>query len=114
MFLLLIFVLLSAKFETSASVAVNLPAGGEKEPATAPETAILSITAEGKIYLDKKMLTLSELKAAVAALRQKKHDPVLVINADKDVAYGIFAAAMDQVKQAGQTKFSLKFTPSAP
>lgn len=114
MFLLLIFVLLSAKFEKEGSVPVNLPSGGKTETAeTKPEIKILSIDAAGKMFLGKTPVTLEELPAAIKRMRAEMKDPVLVINADKDGAYGAFARAMDVIQKTGQTKFSLKFTPPA-
>ena len=111
MFLLLIFVLLSAKFEKEASVPVNLPAGGKAESGEKPTLKVLTIDAQGAMFLGQEPVEMQNLAAAIARMRQELKDPVLVINADKNGSYGRFAEAMDVVQKAGQTKFSLKFAP---
>ncbi|GHS90549.1 protein TolR [Planctomycetales bacterium] len=107
MFLLLIFVLLSAKFETDSGITVALPRG-ESQETVAPQIQVLSIDRAGDLYFGKQKITLAELPAAIAQMRQKMRDPVLVINADKNVPYGVFAETIDAVKRSEQTKFYFK------
>jgi biopolymer transport protein ExbD len=110
MFLLLIFVLLSAKFEQERGITVALPTGETKD-AAAPEIAVLSLTPGGELYWGKDRITVADLAPAVKDLREKMADPVLVINADKAVPYGVLAEILDRVKLAGQSKFYLKTAP---
>lgn len=107
MFLLLIFVLLSAKFETESGIAVDLPQGKSKETKE-PEVEVLSINKDGEIYFGKKKIGLGDLSHEIIAMRKNKKDPILVINADKSANYGIFAEVMDVVKLSEQTKFYFK------
>lgn len=111
MFLLLIFVLLSAKFEKEASVPVDLPSGGQAAGAEKPVVKVLTIDAKGAVFLGASPVTLAGLPEAIRKMRAENPDPVLVINADRRGSYGRFAEVMDKVRQAGQTKFSLKFAP---
>lgn len=111
MFLLLIFVLLSAKFEKEASVPVNLPAGGKAEGGEKPEVKVLTIDAKGAMFLGQEPVAPQDLGAAIQRMRREMKDPVLIINADRDGSYGRFAEAMDAIQKAGQTKFSLRFAP---
>lgn len=107
MFLLVIFVLLAAKFEPDGGIAVNLPQGESKEQSK-PEIQVLTITADGKLYMQKDPIPMERLASAIKDMRGKFKDPVLVINADKAVPYGTIARAMDIVKSSEQTKFYFK------
>ena len=65
MFLLLIFVLLSAKFEKEASVPVNLPAGGKAESGEKPTLKVLTIDAQGAMFLGQEPVEMQNLAAAI-------------------------------------------------
>ncbi len=110
MFLLVIFVLVAAKFEKDGGIAVNLPNGASKEVAK-DEVQILSITKDGKIYLQKKEVAFATLEDEIKKMRAVQKDPVVVINADRDAPYGLVAQATDLIKKAGQSKFNLKVKP---
>lgn len=109
-FLLLIFVLVAAKFEPDGGIRVNLPTGSSKEVDKA-EVQVLSITADGKVYLQKKPVTMQTLGEEIKAMRKQQKDPVVVINADRDTPYRFVAEATDIIKNAGQSKFNLKIKP---
>lgn len=110
MFLLVIFVLVAAKFEKDGGIAVNLPSGTSKEVAK-DDVQILSITKDGKVFLQKQEVTFATLEDAIRKMRAEQKDPVVVINADRDAPYGLVAQATDLIKKAGQTKFNLKVKP---
>lgn len=107
MFLLLIFVLLSAKFEPDGGIAVELPEGKSTEvPKT--ELRILTIKEDGSLYFQKDKITFNELPDRIKKMRQEFKDPVIVINADQKTPYSYVARATDVIKQSGQSKFNLK------
>lgn len=110
MFLLVIFVLVAAKFEKDGGIAVNLPNGASKEVAR-EEVQVLSLTKDGKVFLQKREISFDTLEAEIKKMRTEQKDPVVVINADRDVPYGLVAKATDLIKQAGQSKFNLKIKP---
>ncbi len=110
MFLLVIFVLVTAKFETDGGIAVDLPKGQSKE-APKNEVQVISITKNGTIYLQKDQTTLDKLPAQIRDMRKRLKDPVVVINADKDTPYSYVARAADIIKNSGQSKFNLKLKP---
>lgn len=110
MFLLVIFVLVAAKFEKDGGIAVNLPSGSSKEVAK-NEVQILSITKDGKVFLQKREISFATLEEEIKKMRTTIKDPVVVINADRDAPYGLVAQATDLIKKAGQSKFNLKIKP---
>ena len=107
MFLLVIFVLLSAKFEPDGGIAVNLPEGKSTEvPKT--ELQVLTIKPDGVLYFQKDKISYKELPVRIKQMRKDFKDPVIVINADQKTPYRYVAKATDIIKQSGQSKFNLK------
>lgn len=110
MFLLVIFVLLSAKFEPEGGIAVDLPKGKSIEvPKT--KTFDLVITHDFRLYLQKEPVEWSNLRQAIEKARSSLEDPVLIIRADKTVPWEKIVLATDDAKLAGQTKINFKIKP---
>ncbi len=115
MFLLVIFVLLSAKFEPEGGIAVDLPKGKLKEVARS-NTYKLTIMYEGTMFLRKKKVAGKELAAEVKRIRaefrqQGRADPVLVIEADKDVSWERIVTVTEDAKLAGQSRVNFRIRP---
>ncbi len=110
MFLLVIFVLVSAKFETDGGIAVELPQGKSTDVAKV-EVQVLSIKKDGELFFQKDKITYKELPERIKNMRKEFKDPVIVINADKATPYKFVAEATDIIKQSGQSKFNLKLKP---
>ncbi len=110
MFLLVIFVLISAKFEPDGGIAVELPQGKSTEVAKV-EVQVLTIKPDGELFFQKDKIDFSELSARITGMRKEFKDPVIVINADKSTPYEYVARATDIIKQSGQSKFNLKLQP---
>jgi biopolymer transport protein ExbD len=100
LFLLLIFVLVSARFEEVGGVAVELPQGRSKE-LPKRQTLILTLTAEGDLYLDEEPLSLAALGPALRAAAARARETTLVVRADQAVRSGRLLQAMDVAKQQG-------------
>lgn len=110
MFLLVIFVLLSAKFEPEGGIAVDLPQGKSRE---VPQTSTykLTLTHTDVMYLQKEKVTLTELPEAIKRMRATLKDPTLVVAADKDVPWERIVVVTDIARQAGQAKVNFKIKP---
>ncbi|MBN2712088.1 MAG: biopolymer transporter ExbD [Planctomycetes bacterium] len=111
MFLLVIFVLISARFDPEGGIAVDLPQGKSKE---IPETRTyeLTILYDGTMFLNKKKIKDdTELAEAIKAFRAEAKDPVLVIKADKDVSWKRIVVVTDTAKMSGQGKVNFRIKP---
>lgn len=100
MLVLLIIFMVTAPMMTQG-VDVELPETQSVESLpTDNENMILSLQADGTIYLDEYKVPIDELEAKVALLvkEQKKQ---LFLKADKNVPYGTVMAIMGRVKAAG-------------
>ncbi|MBT8420550.1 MAG: biopolymer transporter ExbD [Gammaproteobacteria bacterium] len=102
-FLLLIFFMISTTFERNSELAIELPeATTEVEPSK--ETTIeVSIDAEGRYYVEGKMLINTRQKTIKRALREASGSkfPPLILTADEQTPYQSVVTFMDVARQLG-------------
>ena len=106
MLVLLIIFMVTAPMMTQG-IDVNLPqTEASASLPTDSENMILTLKADGTIYLDEYKVPIDELEAKVALLvkEQKKQ---LFLKADKDVPYGTVMAIMGRIKAAGIEKLGM-------
>ena len=102
-FLLVTFMLASLSMQSLNSLRVNLPEGdapnfNHKEPVT------LTVTREGRLFLDKTPVTLDTMAATLKSMLNTQ-DPGVVVNADAGAPEGIVVQAMLQARRAGVEHF---------
>jgi biopolymer transport protein ExbD len=102
-FLLVTFMLASLSMQSLNSIAVNLPQG-DAPSLEHKEAVTLSVTRDGRIFLDKRPTTLSAIGSVLRAMLDQ-HDPGLVVNADSAAPEGIVVEAMLQARRAGVSHF---------
>jgi biopolymer transport protein TolR len=108
MLVLLVVFLVTAPLLTN-TIRVNLPQTAKTE-ATSQEPAKsinLSIAVGGKIYVDKREITIAQVEPELKSLKAAHPQLVVHLNADKDVNYGLVARAMSAVDRAGITRLSV-------
>jgi biopolymer transport protein ExbD len=100
--ILLIFVIVTTTFKRDQpSVVINLP--DSKTATAAPsqnDPAILSISADQKLFLDNKPVALADLKQALVDMLAATPDRPLALNADKAAPFGFVISVMDVLKEA--------------
>ena len=100
MLVLLIIFMVTAPMMTQG-VDVELPETQSVESlSTDNENMILSLQADGTIYLDEYKVPIEELETKVAVL-VKEQKRQLFLKADKNVPYGTVMAIMGRIKAAG-------------
>ena len=100
MLVLLIIFMVTAPMMTQG-VDVDLPETESVESLpTDNENMILSLQADGTIYLDEYKVPIEELETKVAVL-VKEQKRQLFLKADKNVPYGTVMAIMGRIKAAG-------------
>ncbi len=75
------------------------------------ERLVISIDRNQRIYLGNQPLNINDIRSA---LGKKVRDPAqqsIFLRADENVPFGVFAAVMDAVKQAGITNVSIVTEP---
>jgi len=100
--ILLIFVIVTTTFKRDQpAVVINLP---DSKTATAAPTqadpAILSISADQKLYLENKPVELTGLKQALLDMLAASPGRALALSADKAAPFGFVISVMDVLKEA--------------
>lgn len=102
----LIIFMVTAPMIMKPSININLPKAASGE-ATVPSKLNISISPDGKINLDGKIVDDTQVQAAALEEVKKNPDIQAIISADKDVPHGRVVSVLDIVKGAGVKKFAI-------
>lgn len=105
-FLLVFFMVSSLAMTKINSMPVALPKTSSS-PEAVKQDVILTIKADGSIFLNKAATNLDALPAQLAAAMNEHPQDVVVVNADEAANYGIVVKVMDKARQIGVRKFAL-------
>lgn len=99
-FQLLIFFLLTATFQDTSSLDVDLAQAKNREQTPKKQAIVLSIDAEGKFELDSHVVDLAELELRLCKHAQEGQVS-LNIRADRESQHASLVTAMDLAKRCG-------------
>lgn len=115
MFLLVIFIMIAARFDADNGIDVELPTASQStERSTKTMKRInLTITREGFVVLDNTPVPPGTLAARIIEARTAGGDPegketALVITGDKNAVYEHMVTIMDAAREANQMNFFFK------
>lgn len=103
-FLLATFVLFAFMMRGTKSLEVVLPHPG---PPSGREIVTLQLT-DGSAYWNQEQIGLPELPARLAAYKARSADPRVILTGDDKARWGPLVAALDEVRKAGITDFSIE------
>jgi len=106
MLVLLVIFMVTAPLLT-VGVPVDLPKTNAASISKPDEPLIVTVTAEGKVYLQETELTDAQLVDKLKAMAVDKAEQRLYVRGDKSVAYGRVMEVMGQLAGAGFTKVAL-------
>ena len=108
---LLIIFMLTAHLIAKQAIEVQLPkaANSTAVPAT---TLAVTLTREGRMYLNGVETTPAALRATVQAAVAKDPKTQTIISGDKDVSHGRVVWVLDLVKSLGVTSFAIQIDPA--
>ena len=107
MLVLLVVFIITAPLMTN-SIKVNLPDTESTVQIQEPKKPIvLSIDAEGKIYLDKDEYALDVIEQELSHRKELDPEIRLNLNADETVPYGVVAKVMVLIEKAGIERLSV-------
>ncbi len=109
-FLLLIFFMVSTTFTRESEISVDLPEATATQQEQEEQPLEITIDAQGRFYVNQKLLVNKQLDTLVRALRKVIGDgppPPLVINADAQTPHQYVVTAMDAARHVGIERLSL-------
>ncbi len=112
MMVLLIIFMLTAHLIAKQAIEVDLPKASQSS-AVKPTMIAVTLTREGRMYLNGKATTPAALRAAVRAAVAKDPKTEAIIAGDKDVSHGRVVWVLDLVKRLGITSFAIQIDPTA-
>ncbi len=110
MLVLLIIFMVTAPMMTQG-LEVELPETTAKALRQREEPLTVSVKKEGDIFLGKIRVDPSLLRQQLGKMSDEQKKEPIYLRADKDVAYGIVAAVMADIKQAGFVKLGMITRP---
>lgn len=108
-FLLATFIMVSLSMVKSQGMSVTLPkaATGQPQPSA---LATVTVTEEGRLYLNKELVDGKTLPARLEAMRRQDPDLRVVFNGDELAYFGDVVSALDQARKAGIDKVAIQTT----
>jgi len=106
MLVLLVVFMVTAPLLT-VGVPVDLPKTKAKAIAEAEEPLVISVDAEGKIYIQDTPVDLENLVPRLRAITESKPDTRIYVRGDKSINYGRIVEVMGTVNIAGFTRVAL-------
>ena len=106
MLVLLVVFMVTAPLLTVA-VPVDLPKTQARSIGQDKDPLVVSIDAEGKIYLQEKSMRLEELVPKLKAISGANPDIRIFVRGDKELAYGRIMEVMGAISSAGFNKVAL-------
>jgi biopolymer transport protein ExbD len=104
---LLIFFLLTSSFVSHSGIKVELPRASKGEPPAEQFQITVSLTNTSEIYVNNILTKEQELKTTLISLIKDRKNPLIILNADKDVNLQNAIRVIDIAKSAGCTKYLL-------
>lgn len=105
-FLLVFFMLSMLTMVTQKTIALQLPTAAVAKVDTT-KTLPISIDKNGTIYLERDVITLSDLQKRLVEEKSKTDKLTIVLRGDVDSQYGKVVAVMDTVRLAGIDRISI-------
>jgi len=106
MLVLLVSFILTIPVITNA-VHINLPRTVTTTPPEQQRAVVVTVDAEGKIYLDNQPIKADELPERLQSLKATTSDLVLHLRADDRVPYGPVAKIMAEIQHVGIARVSI-------
>jgi len=113
-FLLLVFFIFGVFSMTmQQGIIVDLPSAASAA-STKDDTITISLTADGSLSLNAEPLAIEALAPALRQEHVHLPNPLVVINADRQVTHGRVISVLDTVRQAGLQRVSFQTAPETP
>lgn len=103
--LLVVFIIMATA--TVQGITVDLPRATQTPSLQKPRTKAITVTADGRIYLDTTPVTLAELESRLREYRAIDPDLPVVVKGDAAVRYDKVVEILDTLKRVNVTSLGL-------
>ncbi|NDY94650.1 ExbD/TolR family protein [Wenzhouxiangella limi] len=103
-FLLLIFFMVSTTFDQQALLRLELPEASTSEAESVPEVIEVTVSEDGRIFVDDQLLTDNTRAALQAVLNERREaapEAPLVVRADGRASHGLVVLVLDAAAAEG-------------
>ena len=109
---LVIILMVTSVFVKNPGVSLRFPETAPREGAPeSNEDVIVTLTANGDLYLDGQKTDAARLQARLRATASANKEARVLVKGDRDVAYARVMDVMDMARQAGLTRIVLPTDP---
>ena len=109
-FIMLIIFVVTTSFIKEAGIEVNRPTAQTAERKE-HASILIAITPSGEIWIDRRVVDIRSVRAAIERLRAENPEGAVVIQGDREAQIGLLVQVMDQVRKAGVNNVSIAATP---
>jgi biopolymer transport protein ExbD len=103
-FLLASFMMISLQMSRTANIKVNLPSATQAAQDYKPDMVNIAVDKSGAVWLEKKMISLPDLSAALASRFKADTNLPVYISGDRDTLHGDMVKVYEVVRAAGIQK----------
>lgn len=106
---LLVIFMITTPLISQPNIKVNLPdaKSGNAQQKNAASEAEVTITREGVVYLDGKVVTRKEMRQQIAALYRDNPELSVTVRSDKYVRFQEIVSVLDPLTELGITKLNI-------
>jgi biopolymer transport protein ExbD len=107
-FLLATFMMVSLSMIKNQGVSVHLPSAQTGSGQTkGKEYTAITVTKNGQLFFNKKIVSLPELRKNLGELKKKDPDPTIMLNGDDEASLGKAVSVLDETRKAGIQKVAI-------
>ncbi|MEG3902171.1 biopolymer transporter ExbD [Microcoleus sp. B4-C5] len=107
-FAILTFLIVSSlSLSKSEGLPVNLPKAATSQVQDSPAKITVTIDAQGKLMVDKKLVNLEQIESTVRQVMGSNQNSLIVLNADKSVNHGNVVEVMDRLRRIKGAKLGI-------
>jgi len=110
---LLVIFMVTTPLMMNEALKIKLPTAVTAEPQI-EQTTTVSVSPDGKIYLNKAQVSLEDLKGLLSSRMATSPDKTVVIKADKTIIYGTVVKVLDIAKESGALKLAIATEHESP
>ncbi len=110
-FAILTFLIVSSmSLSKSEGLPVNLPKAATSQTQDSPAKITVTIDANGKLMVDKKLVNLEQIESTVRQVMGSSQTSLIVLNADTSVNHGNVVEVMDRLRRIKGAKLGIATT----